>query len=168
MKQLNQLLGATQTRYWKHPVRFCDPSLYLSVTQYIFLKPFASNCALYPSLLMQVKRQSRDINSMRCRGVFLTVKPDKEVNGICIYILAFSFWSLALLMTFMCFLDEMSITCLLGNLLYHYRGTNILISGFLRSGISIEKSLPEAAHPTLFAVLSCASQNKDILLFFVV
>lgn len=119
---------------------------------------------------MQVKRQSRGINSTRSRGVFLAFNPDKGVNGVCIYvyILAFSLLSLTLLMSFMCFLDEMSITCLIGNLLCRYRGTNILISGFLRSGISAEKSLPEATHPALFAVLSCASQNKDILLFFVV
>ena len=81
--------------------------------------------------------------------------------------LAFFLQSPTLLMTFICFLYEISITSLVENL-YHYRGTNILISGFLRSGISIEKSLPEATRPTLFAVLSCASQDKDILLFFVV
>lgn len=57
---------------------------------------------------------------------------------------------------------------LVENHLYHYKGANILISNFLRYEISRDKSSPKATHPALFAVLSCTSQDKDILLFFVV
>ena len=83
---------------------------------------FSSNCTVYPSSLMQIERQKRTVNSTRSRGVFLSVNPRKEINGVCVcvcvYSLIFSFHSPMLLMTFICFLDEIPIPCLAENLLY--------------------------------------------------